>query len=253
MYSCYSSSDSSSTKPRYVSMFLRRLQSVGILWLIAFCFLLDSTAMRAQSTYATVTGFVTDASGAVIPGATVNLVNRDTQRTAVVRTQSSGEYHFVDIDAGTYKLTVKANGFNDYEVSELTVLARQSLRIDASLKVSSGAVTVVMVSADSTLTSDSELMTESSGKISVSGGLSYFTSFSIDGISTTSVRSNGPTKDLFPSVDAISEFKVNSANNDAEFGQPSDITVTSRGARAQRGSGFSTDSSSQRLQPIWNS
>jgi len=245
-------------------MFLRRLQSVGILWLMAFCFLLGSTAMRAQSTYATVTGFVTDASGAVIPGATVNLVNRDTQRTAVVRTQSSGEYHFVDIDAGTYKLTVKANGFNDYEVSELTVLARQSLRIDASLKVSSGAVTVVMVSADSTLTSDSELMTESrsgsdidqlalnfratastspinvanltpgvqpdaSGKISVSGGLSYFTSFSIDGISTTSVRSNGPTKDLFPSVDAISEFKVNSANNDAEFGQPSDITVTSRG------------------------
>ena len=39
--------------------------------------------------------------------------------------------------------------------------------------------------------------------------------------------------DLFPSIEAISEFKVNSANNDAEFGQPSDITVTTKSGTNQ--------------------
>ena len=73
------------------------------------------------------------------------------------------------------------------------------------------------------------VQTDPTGNISVAGGFAYTTSYSIDGISTVNVRSNGPSANLFPSVEAISEFKVNSANNDAEFGQPSDITVTTKG------------------------
>ena len=72
------------------------------------------------------------------------------------------------------------------------------------------------------------VQTDPNGNISVAGGFPYTTSYSIDGISTVNARFNGPSVNLFPSVEAISEFKVNTANNDAEFGQPSDITVTTK-------------------------
>jgi hypothetical protein len=66
------------------------------------------------------------------------------------------------------------------------------------------------------------------GNISISGNLPNVTSFSLDGISTQSVRNGGPNKDLFPSVESIGEFKVNAAGSNAEFAQPTDITVTSK-------------------------
>lgn len=264
MQTLFSAGESRRVDIRHANRLAHDLQRISIVCIILVGMLFSNSCLQAQSTYATVSGFVSDATGAAISGATITLVNRDTQRTATTATQNSGEYRFADVDAGTYKISIQADGFNDYEVSNLTVLARQSVRLDSSLKVASGAATVVVVTADSALTSDSELITNSrsgsdidqlalnfratastspinvanlsagvqpdaSGNISVSGGLSYFTSFSIDGVSSSSVRSNGPIKDLFPSVDAISEFKVNSANNDAEFGQPSDITVTTRG------------------------
>ena len=65
-------------------------------------------------------------------------------------------------------------------------------------------------------------------QISISGLQPYTTSVSIDGISTLNARLNGPVEDLFPSVEAISEFKVSAINNSAEFAQASDITTTSK-------------------------
>jgi hypothetical protein len=65
------------------------------------------------------------------------------------------------------------------------------------------------------------------------------TSFSIDGISTQTPRYGGPTKELFPSVEGISEFRVNTAANSAEFSQPTDLTVTSRsGTNEFHGGGY---------------
>ncbi len=78
-----------------------------------------------------------------------------------------------------------------------------------------------------------------SGNISISGNLPNMTSFSLDGISTQNVRFGGPNRDLFPSVESLAEFKVNSAANNAEFAQPSDITVTTKsGTNQYRGALF---------------
>ncbi len=141
------------------------------------------------------------------------------------------------------------------------VLARQVLSLDAHLKTGS-VTTSVEVNSASLLADDATVshslsstdidtlalnfratdntsplyvatltpgvQTDPNGNISVAGGFPYTTSYSIDGISTVNARFNGPSANLFPSVEAISEFKVNTANNDAEFGQPSDITVTTK-------------------------
>jgi len=77
------------------------------------------------------------------------------------------------------------------------------------------------------------------GDISVAGALPFMTSFSVDGISTQRVRYGGPSRDLFPSVESIEEFKVASAGNSAEFMQVTDLTTTTRsGSNQLHGTAF---------------
>ncbi len=220
-------------------------------------------AAHGQSTFATVQGTIMDASGAVIPDASITITSEETGTVETVRSNGSGEYRALDLNAGSYTLVISHAGFGDQTIAHQTILARQVLRIDG--KLAAGTVTTsVDVSATLATLSDNAtvshsrtsgeidtlalnfratdntsplyvatltpgVQTDPSGNISVAGGFAYTTSYSIDGISTVNVRSNGPSANLFPSVEAISEFKVNSANNDAEFGQPSDITVTTKG------------------------
>ena len=215
----------------------------------------------AQSTFATVQGTVLDVEGAAIPAASVTITDDNTGTVETVTTGNSGEYRFFDLNAGTYTIVIRHGGFGDRVLPHQVVLARQVLRLDGTLAAGSVA-TEINVSAEA-ITSDvatishslsSEdintlalnfrasdnnsplyvatltpgVQTDPAGNISVAGGFPYTTSYSIDGVSTVNARFNGPNLNLFPSVESISEFKVNSANNDAEFGQPSDITVTTK-------------------------
>jgi hypothetical protein len=69
---------------------------------------------------------------------------------------------------------------------------------------------------------------DSGGNITIAGQLPTATSFSLDGISTQLPRQGGPSTNLFPSVEGIAEFQVNSAANSAEYSQPTDLTVVSK-------------------------
>ena len=224
-------------------------------------------AAFAQSTFATVQGTVLDTSGAVIPGAAITLVDEGTGVRRTVASDTGGGFRVFDLDAGTYTLVVSKAGFGDQTFPHQTVLARQVIRLDVSLRagavateveVNGGASNYSDIATVSHSLSSSDIdtlalnfrasdstsplyvatltpgvQTDPSGNISVAGGFPYTTSYSIDGISTVNARFNGPSANLFPSVEAISEFKVNSANNDAEFGQPSDITVTTKAGTNQ--------------------
>ena len=215
----------------------------------------------AQSTFATVQGVVLDTSGAAIPNATVTILNEGTGNTETVHTGPSGDYRAFDLNAGTYTFTTSAAGFGEQIVPHQVILARQVLKLDARLSagsvateidVSTAALTSDVATVSHSLSSNDintlalnfrasdntsplyvstltpGVQTDPSGNISVAGGFPYSTSYSIDGVSTVNARFNGPSANLFPSVEAIGEFKVNSANNSAEFGQPSDITVTTK-------------------------
>ena len=73
----------------------------------------------------------------------------------------------------------------------------------------------------------------------MAGNLPFMTSFSIDGIASHSSRGGGPAREMFPSVESIEEFKVSSANNNAEFMQVTDVTTTSKSGTNQfHGTGF---------------
>ena len=68
---------------------------------------------------------------------------------------------------------------------------------------------------------------------SVAGNLPFMTSFSVDGISSQRIRVGGPSRELFPSVESIEEFKVTTGGNSAEFMQVTDITTTSKSGTNQ--------------------
>ena len=123
----------------------------------------SSTASFAQFESASVLGYVRDASGAVIPNSTVTLTNQATGITVMGKSNSEGEYNFVSIAPGTYKVAAQAQGFDtsDTSVFQVTTNARQ--RIDVALKTGSNNETVT-VSAGATL-----LETETSSRGQVIG------------------------------------------------------------------------------------
>lgn len=231
-------------------------------------------SLPAQSIFGTITGAVTDPSGAVIQNAKVEALNTANGVVRSAVTGADGIYRIVNLDAGQYTVTASADRFASLTRKELPLLAREVLRENFELQVAASAGQSVEVSASASIVSETPAVTDSksgsdinslalnfratsapsplgvanltagvqpdrSGAISLSGGLPNSTSFSIDGIATTLVRFGGPNKDLFPSVESIAEFKVNTAGNDAEFSQPTDLTVTTKGgANDFHGSGF---------------
>jgi Carboxypeptidase regulatory-like domain len=103
---------------------------------------LFSSAAFAQFS-ASIQGVVQDSSGAGISKATIQLVNIATASTAVATSDASGNYRFVSIAPGSYKLVCEAAGFAKTEV-KFTLLTEQNLSMPVTLKVgsTSEAVTV---------------------------------------------------------------------------------------------------------------
>ena len=95
---------------------------------------------------ASISGTVTDPTGAVIPGASVTAHNTETGIDASTETNAQGFYSFPVLSTGKYEVSIKATGFEEYRQTGLVLDVNTALRIDAVMKV--GAVTQeVQVSA----------------------------------------------------------------------------------------------------------
>jgi len=232
-------------------------------------------AAYSQSTFGTVLGTVKDPSGSVVPGATVTLSNSGTNATRSAVTNSNGGYDFVNVEIGTYKLSVDAPGFQKAEYQAFDVTARATLRIDIDLKVQSQATTVTVealavvqtdasniaetkgsleltnlpvaigtrssgsTSAFSTLTAQPGVQIDNQNNIEVAGAGPSQLSFSIDGISSVGPGTLGALAELFPSFNSIEEIKISENLNPAEFGGIADVTTVSKsGTNTLHGGAF---------------
>jgi len=245
----------------------RTILTVGamLLLLSGLCF--------AQSTFGTIRGTVQDASGSMIPEASVTLHSIAENTDRVATTDESGEFNFENVKPGSYRVTVHHDGFNDSALLSASLTARQELRIPFKMTVASQD-TVVEVQADTggvntenaiisdeknniqitqlplnnratttsplgALTLSSNVQQDSQGNMTVGGASSSMVNFSVDGISTANVRQNGPLQDAYPSQEGISAVKVTAFNNSPEFSQVGDVTfVTKSGSNAVHGSLF---------------
>jgi len=225
-------------------------------------------ALNAQSISGTVLGTIKDPSGKLVPRAAVLLTNKGTNAQRSSISSESGDYRFEDIEAGTYVLIIELPGFQKEEFAPFELLARETRRLDASLRLATQAQTVNVEEAQSasiqtdtsnvaetktgrelvdlpvaiatrgsgstspisTLTTQPGVQVDSSGNISVAGAIPSQLSISIDGISVMGPRAgeSGPINELFPSFNAIEEIRISEVMNPAEFGGIADIATISK-------------------------
>jgi hypothetical protein len=248
--------------------------------LAGLLFLLGAPALAQQFT-ATIRGTVTDSTQAAIGGAKVTVKGEDTGLTRSTTTNSSGIYAFPDLPVGTYQVAVEFAGFKsavrtkivlnvadvravDVQLETGVVSEQVSVEADAlAVKTIGGEVSGLItgqqvrelplngrnftqlallmpgVSAPENFdTKNKGLMTGSD--LSISGGGVTSNLWTIDGANNNDVGSNR-TILVYPSIDAIEEFKIQRNNYGAEFGQSggAQINLVTRGGTNEfHGSGY---------------
>src|SRR5947209_12026076 len=110
----------------------------------ALLFVFSIVTVFAQGTTSRVLGTVQDSSGAVVPGATVKLINEGTRVTFQTQTSSAGTYFFEAVQSGEYEVDVEASGFRKFTSHNNEVTIGQPATVNVKLEVGSmnDAVTV---------------------------------------------------------------------------------------------------------------
>ena len=234
--------------------FLRNASRVlTLLCVVAFC-------GRAQTTFATLTGTVTDPQGSVVPGATVEATHVDSNYTYRTQTNSAGVYTLAQLREGRYSLLINAAGFQAFQVTEIDLYSRDYRRFDAALSLGSveakidvraGGIALIETETariSSVKTADAikdlplntrqmySYLQLTPGMLVQTGGNAYMRfagsrgnqeNESTDG----STFNNGYDGSLMPQADfmeGFQEMRVDEVNNSAEYGALGQVTFISK-------------------------
>ena len=232
----------------------------------------------AQSDRGTITGAVRDASGAVIAAATVVVTNRATNVANTLTTNEVGEYTVGSLPAGLYDIRIEKSGFRPSEERALTLSAATTVRADATLEVGSStqavevqasSVNIHTEDAKSSVTIDNKLVNDlplvvggavrspfdlatltpeaknlgGDNGFALGGGQVASYGTSLDGVSTNTTRALSVSwvSSNAPSIEAITEFTVDTNGFKAEYGHAAGgiMTFTSKsGTNALHGSAY---------------
>ncbi len=131
-------------------------------WCVLFLLALVTMVVAyAQIRSATITGTVTDASGAVLAGAQVMVTEQQTAITNTTKTTEAGAFAVPYLPSGAYTVVVKAPGFADYKVTGIAVTTGQTVRADAQLKLATLGTAVEVSAQGVTIQTDSSTVQSS--------------------------------------------------------------------------------------------
>ncbi len=232
-----------------LSITFRLIVAVATLCLLA-------SPVWAQLYSGTLTGIVTDPSGAVVPAVNVTATDTDRGTAFTAVTDSSGRYLVRALPPSKYKLSVEAPGFKAFVQNGIVIAVNQNASLDVGLTLGTGSQSVEVSAATTALaTQDSatgqelnrtfinelpllgrgvfDLASLAPGITQPSGGfkISYYstnfvsngsraatTDVLLDGVSTSSYEADGIIPLYQPSVDAVQEFKVQQSGFSADMG-----------------------------------
>jgi hypothetical protein len=220
-----------------------------------------------------ISGSVTDASGAVVSEAEVTVRNLGTNLSRTTATSSSGAYSVTDLPVGTYEITVKKTGFRSFKAADVPLTVAQVLTLNAQLQVGSTNEAVEVVAGrindvdletaqvsnlvDQKQMQDLPLITRDPyslvllspgtsqtdsvhGGFSINGGRDRNNNFLLDGVDNNDTSVPGiPDGVLSANPDSTEEFRVITDNFNAEFGRNTGAiidVVTKSGTNQLRGS-----------------
>jgi len=116
--------------------------------IVSACLLLPG--VQAQVLYGSLVGTVTEDTQAVIPGAEITVTNQETNLTRRAQTSDVGSFSVPNLPPGLYTVQVTSAGFASFTTQNVRVAPNSSVRVDASMKVSS-------LSSEVTVTSDAAI------------------------------------------------------------------------------------------------
>ena len=240
------------------------------------CLLLAAGSLSAQVDRASLTGVVSDPSGAPIPGARVEVFFAGTAFRRVVQTNSTGVFAIAALPLGECQVTVQASGFQTQQVNDLRLAVGETRTLDFPLSIKSAVETVDVKTAAPALSQGSAetsgivdaqqvhqlpvngrnwatLMILVPGAINTGIGNQIGIRFAghglddnklqFDGTDATGILRQSQKTDLRLQIssESIAEFRVNSALYSAEFGGAgggqADV-VSKTGTKAWQGSVF---------------
>ncbi len=100
-------------------------------WIIAVVLVAGVANVNAQALYGSLVGNVVDETGAVVPGATVAITQKETNQTREQATPDNGAYPFPNLAPGTYDVVVTLPGFRTFRA---VTLPSTSARSSASMR-----------------------------------------------------------------------------------------------------------------------
>lgn len=231
---------------------------------LALMFAFSGTVLAQEETAATVSGQVTDSTGAVVKAATVVITNDQTLQARTVQTNDDGQFVLTPLIPGNYTLTVEQTNFKKHVESGITLAAKDRRSINVVLEVGNVSETVIVTSEQNavqdsptgqTLISSTQVLEiplqnrdftkllelvpgvsssldDETGfglanrfDVSINGMRRNGVNVFVDGVSNTDVGSN-ITLLSTPTIDSIKEFKVLTSNYTAEVGRSGGGTVT---------------------------
>jgi hypothetical protein len=218
---------------------------------LALLVVLGASAASAQANRGTITGTVTDTSGAVVSGAAVKATNSATGVFATTISNASGIYVVPNVEPGAYSVEFTRDGFETLLRPAINVNATEEVRIDATLSIGKVSSTVTVTDSAPVLDLDTASVgTNMKGSVVtdlplsiygggrfvedfavaitpgysplsspygavVNGGQWFTKDYTIDGTSgTSSVR--GDSMDGGPSMEAVEELQAQTSGLDAE-------------------------------------
>ena len=112
---------------------MKRWSSFAFLLVLTMTLLISP--LLAQKITGTISGVVTDPTGAVVPQATVTITNIDTALTRTVTTNEMGEYVAADLPNGNYRITVKQTNFKEAVTSNVELHVASTALVNVQLQM----------------------------------------------------------------------------------------------------------------------
>jgi hypothetical protein len=148
------------------------------------CLLLASLVAFGQAGTGTITGVVTDQTGAVVAGANISAKNSNTGVVFPAASSTTGNYTLAQLPPGTYELNVKVQGFKDYTHKNLQVQVAGIIREDVGLTVGSTGENV-------TVTAEASMLKTESGDLAHNITVAQLDDLPILGIGNANAGSSG--------------------------------------------------------------
>jgi hypothetical protein len=221
---------------------------------------LAPAVVSGQTTFATITGTVTDSTGAVISAATITATNVETNISTTTQANELGLYTIAQLREGTYTVRAKAAGFKEFVAQNVVLISRDLRRLDIQLDVGSVETSVEVTAGATLIETETARLADAktaevmktlplntrglwaflalspnvlqagggSSTIRFAGSRGNQSNWAIDGVTFSDGVDNTQIGPLANYIESFQEIKIDMANNTAEFGTIGQVTIVSK-------------------------